>query len=469
LKGTVSRRCGCRDPQSGRKLGDRCPRLSNARHGSWSFTVELPPGADGKRRRVRKGGYDTQRAATAARSALVERVRTGARVEPGRRTVGQLLDEWLAGRVGLRPSTARGHADAVRLYLKPALGAITLDRLDAADIAALYAAMRVLGQPLATDSPHHDIVQALLAVRRDPTGRSPRPLSAGSIRRVHAVLHAALQTAVRRRELAHNPADHVELVSAASAPARVWTPEQVGAFLDGAAEHRLAPLFHVVAYQGLRRGEGCGLLWSALDLDAAELRIGRQTVQVGKEMHDGAPKTRAGSRVIALDAETVTVLRAHRKRVLEEKLAWGPAYDDGGLVFCKENGTPYKPESVSQQFERLVGRLGLPPITLHQLRHTSASIGLAAGESLKEVSDRLGHSTITITADIYTHVLPATARESARRRSAAIPRAGSRSLGHTTATPGPSGSSEAIKVSGESPGQAWSRLGESNSRPAHYE
>jgi len=330
------------------------------------------------------------------------------------------LQQWLTGRHRIRPSTRHAHQERINLYLLPGLGHLPAVRLTTADIDRLYAAMRVLGRPDQDTVKDRTMLDRLLAARRIPPRR---PISPASIARTHAVLRAALNTAVRRGLLPVNVATHVELEPERRPPVSVWNPEQLGAFLDGIDGDRLQAGFHLVGYHGLRRGEVCGLRWPQLDLDASILRVTRQTVQVGRETFDGEPKTKAGGRVLFLDRRTVAVLRVHKARQNRERLAAGAAYVDHGLVFCREDGSPYKPESVSQHFERCAARLGLPRITLHQLRHTSASIGLAAGETLKEVSDRLGHSGIGITADTYIHVLPALARDSAERRAAAIPRA----------------------------------------------
>lgn len=125
-----------------------------------------------------------------------------------------------------------------------------------------------------------------------------------------------------------------------------------------------------------------------------------------------------------LDRETVGVIRAHRAAQATDRLAWGAAWRDTGLVFTREDGSQLHPEGVTRTFIRLAKRLGLPAVRLHDLRHTSASLGLASGETLVEVSRRLGHSSITITADAYTHVMPAVASQSRERRAAIIPRKG---------------------------------------------
>jgi len=163
--------------------------------------------------------------------------------------------------------------------------------------------------------------------------------------------------------------------------------------------------------------------WQDGDLERGTLAVEQQIVQLGYATAVGEPKTKSGVRVISLDSQTVDALRTHRAEQSAERLAWGSAWVDSGLVFAREDGSHLHPEYVSRHFGRLAGAAGLPAIRLHDLRHTSASLGLAAGESLVEVQRRLGHSSITITADTYTHVSPAIAQGSSAKRAAIIPRA----------------------------------------------
>lgn len=132
-------------------------------------------------------------------------------------------------------------------------------------------------------------------------------------------------------------------------------------------------------------------------------------------MTASTPKTAKGRRLIALDLATVAALRAHRKAQLEERLAWGGRYEDNGLVFAWENGKPIHPDRLSQQFDRYIEKLGLPDIRLHDLRHTYATLALRAGIHPKVVSERLGHSTISITLDTYSHAIPAMQEEAAEK------------------------------------------------------
>lgn len=407
------------------KIFRRCPKPRegqppcNARCGhGWTYDVEVGRGADGKRRHLSRGGFRTRAEAEEELGKVLERERRGGVVADHKRTVGDYLQDWLAGAVDLRPTTARSYGEHVRLYLVPVLGNVRLADLQKVHVERLYAGMRQLGTPDAKGAE----VRALVAARTPMQRLTMRPLSPATVRRCHATLMSALNTAVRDGRLFRNPAQHVKLPSGKAPRQRYWTPEQVGAFLDGTADERLAPLYDLVANYGLRRGEACGVRWEDVDLDTGRLTVAQQIVQLGHATAVGEPKTKDGARTLALDAGMVAVLRAHRAAQAADRLAWGPAWVDSGLVFVREDGAQLHPEIVTRTFQRLAKRLDLPVIRLHDLRHTSASLGLASGETLVEVSRRLGHSGIAITADIYSHVLEKVADASSERRAALIPR-----------------------------------------------
>jgi integrase len=202
----------------------------------------------------------------------------------------------------------------------------------------------------------------------------------------------------------------------------VWTPQQAGAFLDAAMSHRLYPLYHLIAYRGLRRGEAVGIRWSDMQLEAGNLRITQQVVQLGWETEIGQPKTDSGERPVSLDAATVQVLRRWRERQDTERAATHGAWQDTGLVFTHEDGSQLHPDYVSDTFQRIAEEAGLPPIRLHDLRHTAASLALQAGVPMKVVSEQLGHSSLGITADTYTSVLPAVAQAAAEAVAGIVPR-----------------------------------------------
>ncbi|WP_316684189.1 site-specific integrase [Streptomyces spongiicola] len=185
----------------------------------------------------------------------------------------------------------------------------------------------------------------------------------------------------------------------------------------------------------MRRGEACGRQWTDTDLGAALLTVATQLVQRGWKVEESAPRTDSGERVIALDSETVKVLKAHRKRQLKERLKWGEwseAYVETGRVFTQGNGEWPHPAWVTDQFQRLAAEAGLPPIRLHDLRHGAAKLAVAAGADMKIVQEMLGHSSITITSDTYASVLPEAARKAAEDAARLVPRQGRRTTGLTS-------------------------------------
>ena len=212
---------------------------------------------------------------------------------------------------------------------------------------------------------------------------------------------SALNATAKRRLIPFNPAAFVELASGRRRKAvlwtderieewrrtgtrpkvAVWTPEQTGAFLDHASTDRLYALYHLVTFRGLRRGEAAGLPWAEVDLAGRSLSVTQQIVQLGYRTESAPPKGDS-SRRVALDEDCVTALRAHKARQDSERLAWGTAWVDTGLVFTREDGSPLHPEFVTRHFERLAREAGLPPIRLH-LRHGAATLALAGGADLK--------------------------------------------------------------------------------------
>jgi integrase len=152
---------------------------------------------------------------------------------------------------------------------------------------------------------------------------------------------------------------------------------------------------------GCRRGEGIGLAWRSVDLEGGSIRIEQQLITVGREHVFGPPKTEEAEREISLDPTTVEALRGHREAQKVERALFGDDYADHDLCFCQPDGRPLSPHGVSERFRTLVKAAGLPPIRLHDLRHSSATLALAEGVDTELLRRRLGHSKIGTTIDIY--------------------------------------------------------------------
>jgi integrase len=352
----------------------------------WYAVIDLPASSTGQRRQ-QTTSHDTKREAHVWLAQRVQELRAG-QVYDSKVTVGQFLDSWLAGRRHLRPSTAAEYARHIRLHLTPVLGHLRLLDLRAHHIEAMFTAISAAND-------HRE-----------------RPIGPTTLRRIYATLNSALNNAARQGLIRSNPASTVTLPQLSPRSAGAWTPEQAHEFLALTAGDELGLLYRVLILTGLRRGEAIGLRWGDLDLTAGRVSVCRQVTCVNGDLVTGPPKSKAGGRTIALDTTTLVLLQQQRRHAQLRQDPDAGQFEDTP-VFTRPDGTVLHPAYVSRHFTSLVRRHGLPVIRLHDLRHTSASIGLAAGETLLEVSRRLGHSSITITADTYAHITPATAHASA--------------------------------------------------------
>ena len=336
-------------------------------------------------------GFATKRDAVAAMSALQAELGDGTYVEPSKLTVGEYLQGWLKlAKLRLRPGSYDACAIHVTRYIVPRIGGLRLQALSARGVKQFYAELATSGRI-----------------------RGGGGLSEKSIHNVHTTLSRALRDAVSDRLLARNPAAGAHQ-QPESPEQDTWKADELAEFLAFVEGDRLFAMWRLLALTGMRRGEICGLRRRDLDLDHARLFVVQQRAKGGGTVHTGKTKGRRG-RPVALDALTVEALRAHLKAQAVERERLGPGYTDEGLVFCHEDGKPLHPDSVTKRFARLVRDSGLPTITAHGLRHTHATLLLQAGIHPKVVQERLGHSTISVTYDTYTHSVPALQDDAAER------------------------------------------------------
>jgi integrase len=354
----------------------------------WSVVLDIGTDERGKRRQKWHSGFATKREAEATLTRLLGHLQTGTYVAPTRMTVGiYLTAEWLpAIRHTIRPVTFESYERGCRNHLVPRLGDIALQRLIAAQVNGAYA--------------------TLLA-----------RLAPGTVRQLHAILHRALADAVRWGYVVRNASDAADPPSPTrKRELRTWSTDELRTFLAAAREDRLYPLFALLASTGARRGEALGCRWEDLDLDAGRWQIRRARTSGAHTVLESEPKTTAGRRAVALDPATVRVLRDWRKSQLEERLGWGAAWTDSGYVFTREDGEPLTPRQASDAFTSLVKRAGVPRIGgIHSLRHTWATLALQAGVHPKVVAERLGHSSVRITLDVYSHVTAGMQEDAAAR------------------------------------------------------
>ncbi len=326
---------------------------------------------------------------------LVKRRNDGQSNSRDKTTLGDYLTEkWLPlQQAQLRRSTYDSYRRNIEMHVLPTLGRVPLHKLAPEDLDGLYARLLTKG-------------------RRDGNGG----LSIKTVRLVHLVLHKALKDALRKGSVLRNVAtvaDPPKLSSAKRREIKVWTAEQLRAFLDQVRDNRAYAALFVAAHTGMRRGEILGLRWSDVDFDSCRLSVRQALISVAYEMQLSDVKTGAGRRTIDLDERTVALLHHWRRRRSEERLALCGGSSDRDVVFCRPDGEPVHPDLFSQTFDRAVAKSGLPEITLHDLRHTHATLLLKAGVPVKVVSERLGHASPAFTISVYQHVIPGMQAEAA--------------------------------------------------------
>ncbi len=363
------------------------------RGASWYYWVELERGPGGERRQKSRGGFKTRKDAERAFGELRNEVRRGAYVEASKLSLNRYLEEeWLPSiEATVRPTTLRNYRDLYEAYVKPTFGRTLLVNLTPARLNGYYAELLASGR------------------RASEGGLSPK-----TVRNTHSMLHKALTDAVRWGHLPRNAASLAAPPKPARPEMKVWSPEQLRTFVEFTGDDRLAAAWLLLVTTGMRRGEVLGLAWDHVDFTNARLAVVQSLSVVN--YHDVRliqPKTSKGRRSIALDPTTLAELQAHRVRQLEERLRWGEAWHDSDLVFTRENGTTIHPQRMTSWFEQLARDAGLPKIRLHDLRHSYATAALAAGIPAKVVSERLGHASVMITLDTYSHILPSMQEDAA--------------------------------------------------------
>jgi integrase len=338
------------------------------------YTVQTTTGAK------RKALYGKTRSEVAAKlsKALADR-ESGLTFDADNITVGEYLARWLTDSVRgtVRISTFERHEQIIRTHLVPAFGRMKLKTLTPAHVRSL----------------HREKLEEGLAP--------------ATVRKIHSTLHKALSQAVADGLIPRNAAD-VKAPRPAPEEMRPLSEDEARTFLESAREagDRFEALYVLAITTGLRRGELLGLRWDDADLDRGTLRVGRALVREGGRHVVGETKTKRGRRV-NLTPRTVAALKAHRKGQLEQRVKVGSLYEDHGLIFSSEKGTPLSPENlVKRSFKPLLKRAGLPEVRFHDLRHTCATLLLSRSVHPKMVQELLGHATIAMTLDTYSHYLP---------------------------------------------------------------
>lgn len=422
------------------RRGRRVPGITVYQRGAtWSYRLELGVHpVSGDRVRENRGGFESEDDAWDEALRSQGRHEAGRQVKPSRRTLSEFLREWIAAvEDALKPSTAQNYRDYTSAYVDPTVGHRKLQELSVPVLNAFYHHLLSEGRrkqdhngrmyeywarhssergglgPTPADLVKHcgvTIHAARAAVLRYRRGRIPTATGAGlapkTVKNVHRMLHRALRDAVAWDYLVSNPAEHASLPRQKRGNRhrpQPWTVDELVAWLRVALTDRFAALWLLAATSGMRRSELAGAERSGLDLDAGTLAIGDTRVVVAGEAVDSDGKSESGVRTISLDVFTAELLRGYLTVLDGEAQAFGDSYPTHDKLMRYPDGRALHPDTITRRFNRLVDLAGVRRIRLHDIRHTYATVSLDSGINPKIVSDRIGHSDLSVTFQIYGH------------------------------------------------------------------
>ncbi len=353
---------------------------------SWEITIDLGRDDDGKRRRKYEYVTGTKAAAQRRLRELLTDLDKGLPIDAPKLNLGAFLDTWLIDYAETRtaPRTVDGYRGIIERYLKPNLGNVFLSKLTPQHVQRLHSNMR------------------------------EKQLSARTILHTHKILSQSLKHAVKWRLLIRNVCEAVDPPRPRRKEMKAMDASDVQVFLEAIKDSPYRHLFFVMLYTGLRRGEVLGLRWCDVDTNKETISVNQSVIRLhNKGLMVTEPKTPYSRRLISLSPSVVTLLKGLRIRQMEQMEADSIEWDENGLVFANNDGGPLSPDTVTHAFAKIIKRTGLPHVRLHDLRHTHATLMLKQGVHPKIVSERLGHSSVTITMDTYSHVLPGMQTEAA--------------------------------------------------------
>jgi integrase len=348
-----------------------------AKKNPWWYEFNVGKDALGKRIRIRKKGFRTQRDAQKALSEAQDQYNKGTYVEPSKLRYGEYLTEvWLNNKSDLGKQTLQNYHSFINTHITPSIGSYPIAKLN----------------PL--------IIQNLI------TELKKKGLADGTVKRIYSIIHTSLAVAEKMQIIQKNVAALIDKPKVGRRELKVWDVPDVKKFIEETKEKsRYSIIFLLAVYTGMRQGELLGLRWSDIDFEKGVLRIQQTLSHDGKELRAHA-KTKTSIRSLAISPETISALKKQRKMILQEKMFLGNEYRNYDLVVCTSLGTPVIPRHINKVWFHFLSKVMVPKITFHDLRHTHASLLLKQGIHPKIVSERLGHSSIQMTLDTYTHLLP---------------------------------------------------------------
>jgi integrase len=365
--------------------------------GHYAVILDLADPATGKRRRKWHSFTGTKREAQVECARLIAQLQGGFYAEPSRVTVAEFLDRWLEHiRSQVSPKSHERYSEIAKKNIAPLLGRVALTKLTPIAISKVYA-------------------NALTSGRRDGKGG----LSPRTVHHMHRILKQALRQAMRWQMLTRNPADATDPPKVERKRLETYDIAQTAALIEALRGSRMFVPAILAVLCGLRRGEILALRWRNVDLTAGTLSVVESAEQTKTRVRYKEPKSGRG-RNVALPETAIQELKAWRLRQAEELFRVGERANQETFVVTQTDGTPIQPRSLTHEWVRLSSKTSLPRIRFHDLRHAHATHLLASGVHPKVASERLGHSKVGITLDLYSHVMPGMQEDAAARVDAAL-------------------------------------------------
>lgn len=364
----------------------------------WGFRLDIGKDENGKRVQKWYGGYKTKKEAEKACAEKITEIERGTFVDPKDMTLGEYLQDWLKTySVNLTPCTYSGYKVNIEKHIIPHLGKTPLQKLQPMQIQKFYNELFNRGDANSKDK-----------------------LSATSIRYIHATLRKALNDALKMDMVYRNVAEAVTVPKQKQFEAKFLTQVQMNAMLEALKGTNIYLPTLLAVGLGMRRGEVLGLQWETVDFEKGMITIKRAYIPTPQGNVFSDVKTEKSRRTLAVPTNIMQYLKQVKKAQAETKLFLGGGYADNDLVCCNEDGSPLSPATWNHKFKRLMEDNNMPAIRIHDLRHTNASLMLKQGVTMKVASERLGHTTIGITMDLYSHIDEEQQRDAAQRLNGAI-------------------------------------------------
>ena len=351
--------------------------------GRWAIILDQVDASTGRRKRKWHSFSGTKRQAQVECARLISAMKGGTYLEPDKTTLAVFFERWIDHiKAHVSPRSHERYAEIARKNIVPLIGAIALSKLRPAQIATAYAS-------------------ALTSGRRDGSGG----LSPRTVHHMHRILKQALGQAVKWEILLRNPADAVDPPKVERNTMNTFDLPQTADLIDALRDTRMLAPTLLAVLCGLRRGELAALRWRNVDLHTGQIAVVESAEETKAGVRYKEPKS-GRARTVALSATMMDELRSHRARQAEELLVLGVQLTGASFVVAQTDGNPLKPTSITHEWVRLLGKTSLPRIRFHDLRHAHATHMLGSGVHPKIASERLGHSKVGITLDLYSHVMP---------------------------------------------------------------